>query len=109
MATDPLPASNEVGQRSSGFGTVARVTTVALAAGWLVREWHQWPNGSAMLGPLGFVWYNGPSAANLACCAVGLVLVLAFPVRPGAITAGVSVFGLFFWAFMGVLALGIGC
>ncbi len=109
MATEPLPASNEPDPLPSALGLVVRATAVALAAAWLVREWHQWPNGTAMLGPLGLVWYNGPSAGNLACCAVGLLLVLAYPVRPGALTAAISAFGLLFWAFMGVLAQGIGC
>ena len=87
---------------------VARLAAVALAAGWLVYEWHRWPNGTALLGPLGLVWYNGPTLDNLACCAVGL-LVLAYPVRPGLPTALISVIGLLVWVFLGAAAHGIGC
>ena len=105
MATESMPPESEV----SSPAVVARLAAVALAAGWLVYEWHRWPDGTALLGPLGLVWYNGPTAGNLACCAVGLVLVLAYPVRPGAGTAAVSALGLLFWLFMGVVAHAIGC
>jgi hypothetical protein len=88
---------------------LTRVAVVAVAADWLAYEWRRWPNGSAMLGPLGLVWYNGPTVGNLAYCAVGLALVLAYPMRPGALTAALSAFGLLLWVFLGVMAEGIGC
>jgi hypothetical protein len=83
MATKSLPASREPGWQPCGPALLARVAAVALAAGWLAYEWQRWPNGTALLGPLGLVWYNGPTAGNLACCAVGLALVLGYLVRPG--------------------------
>ena len=109
MATGSLRDSSEQVRWSRGPALASRLAAVAPAACWLVYEWHRWPNGSILLGPLGLVWYYGPEPGNLACCAAGLLLVLAYPIRPGALSAGLSLLGLLFWVFMGAMAEGIGC
>jgi hypothetical protein len=86
-----------------------RLACVALAAGWLFYEWNRWPDGSALLGPLGFIRYNGPDVGNVACCVVALLVVLAFPLKPSGLTAVVSVLGVLLWLFLGAVAHGIGC
>jgi hypothetical protein len=78
--------------------------------GWLmVYEWNCWPNGTALLGPLGIIWYNGFRDQILVFCVVSLVALFAFLLKPNKLTAVISVIGLVNWLFWGVMALGIGC
>jgi hypothetical protein len=75
----------------------------------MIVEWTGWPNGSALLGPLGLIWYGGPDPCSLALCAALLTAIFASPFRPSVVTAVVSFLGLLAWIFFGNVALGIGC
>lgn len=90
-------------------GLLTRCSAIACFAFVLWVEWNRWPNGSALLGPLGFVWYYGPEVCTLIVCVVSALAVLAFPLKPNAATAGISILGAMAWVTMGVLAQGIGC
>jgi hypothetical protein len=78
-------------------------------AGIQIFEWNRWPNGSALLGPLGIIWYNGLDAESLVFCVISVVLVLTFFFKPNAVTASISLFGVLNWYFWGIMAQGIGC
>jgi len=73
----------------------------------VVFEWNRWPNGSTLLGPIGFVWYGQP--AGWFWAALFAAMMLAFPWKPTPKTAFVALIGVFLWLFFGVLADGIGC
>jgi len=76
---------------------------------WMGYEWCRWPNGSAMLGPLGLIWYLGPDWFGVIATCVLLLVVLAFPLKPHPLTALLSLLGLVAWWLVGAMAKGIGC
>jgi hypothetical protein len=86
-----------------------RLAIVGLFGVWMLVEWRIWPQGSALVGPLGAIWYNGTDLFTLALCAALLAAIFAFPFRPSVITALVSFLGLLVWIFFGYMAKGIGC
>ncbi len=101
--------SHGLAMSKSAWLWLARITFGGAFATLMVFEWNRWPNGSAWLGPLGFVWYQFHDAKTLALCAISAAAVLAFFLKPHVITAVVSSFGLLNWLFWGVVAKGIGC
>jgi hypothetical protein len=88
---------------------IVRIAAIPIAGAWLLFEWERWPDGSALIGPLGFVWHSGPEPASLLTCLLLLAMMLAFPLKPSFRTLMVSLLGLLIWFFIGVLAKGIGC
>jgi hypothetical protein len=95
----------------SGFAwpCIARLAFTVAFAALMLYEWMIWPNGSAFLGPLGLIWYNGITVESTALCAASLALVFAFIIRPHVVTAGLSMLGVVNWVALGELAKGIGC
>ena len=108
VALEP-PTSEEWYRLRRSWKWAIRLSEIPLFGSLLIYEWNRWPNGSPLLGPLGFVWYNGSDPCSLACCFCGLLLIFAFPFKPSAPTAILSLLGLLLWFFMGMLADGIGC
>jgi hypothetical protein len=88
---------------------VARLAFTAAFSALMLYEWMCWPNGSALLGPLGLIWYNGLTGETIALCAVSLAFVFAYVIWPRAVAAGVSLLGVVNWLCLGELAKGIGC
>lgn len=88
---------------------LVRLVCAAAFSALMTVEWKRWPDGSPLLGPLGIVWYNGIGMESAAICAISLAMLFAFPMKPGLITALVSLVGAVNWFFWGVVALGIGC
>jgi hypothetical protein len=86
-----------------------RLAAAGAFVAWMAYEWRRWPNGSAMLGPLGLIWYQGPDGFSLAATCVLLPAVLAFPLKPHPVTAVLSLLGLGAWWLLGAVAKGIGC
>jgi hypothetical protein len=73
----------------------------------MIFEWNRWPNGSGLLGPIGFVWYQQASGWFWAIIFAGMMLT--FPWKPSPKTALLAIIGALLWVFFGVLADGIGC
>lgn len=96
---------------------VSRAATLCLArlgcawgfCVWMFIEWLVWPNGSALLGPIGIVWYNGIGLDSFVLCTASWAMLFAFLCRPHVVTALISLVGAANWLFWGVMALGIGC
>lgn len=88
---------------------VVRFTCVSVFVALMMFEWHRWPNGSPLLGPLGVLWYNGLRDYAWAYCLISIVALLAFLIRPHPITAAISLLGVINWLFCGLMAMGIGC
>jgi hypothetical protein len=86
-----------------------RLAAIGLFAVGMAIEWSTWPNGSALLGPLGMVWYFGLEPISLLCCALLIPVISAFLLKPSVATAFMSAFGLVIWILMGVVAKGVGC
>jgi hypothetical protein len=86
-----------------------RLAVVALFGAGLAYEWARWPNGSALLGPLGIIWYNGADGESVGLTVLLLPAVLAFPLKPCCFTGILSALAFYVWLILGALALGIGC
>lgn len=88
---------------------IVRLMCAAAFPASMVFEWRRWPDGSPLLGPLGIIWYNGIDGESIVLCAISLVMVFAFLMKPHMVTAVISLLGAMNWLFWGVMALGIGC
>jgi hypothetical protein len=91
-------------RKPTTWGRGLKVAAVVAFAAWLAYEWVVWPNGSPLLGPLGFVRYAGADACSVAVVLFLLPLVLAFVWRPCHLTALLSLLGLLLWTLLGAAA-----
>jgi hypothetical protein len=88
---------------------LARVVFGGAFVALMLYEWSRWPNGRALLGPLGLVWYDHGSAEGLILYVLSIAMLFAFLLRPNGGMALVSLLGLLNRIFWGVMAEGIGC
>lgn len=91
------------------FSIAGRLCILILFFAWMGLQWHAWPLGGELLGPLAMTHFGGHERDGVVLTVIILPMMCTFLFRPNPVTLLISAIGIALWIAAGVLAVGIAC